>query len=342
MRKATRLLSATRLLTVVRSPLTGRRTPADRQRRHRPSLLLASAITATAVALAGCGSENDAPATATPSSGGGAFPVTVGSVTLEQRPERIVSLSPTATEMLFAIGAGPQVVAVDDNSNYPPEAPKTDLSGFNPNAEAVAAKNPDLVVLDTDTNKIVEQLTRLKIPVFRIPAAVTLDDSYRQITDLGALTGHPDEAADLTRRMKDDIAKLVQSVPKRAEKLTYYYELDQTYYTVTSKTFIGSLFTMVGLENVADPVDPDGAKGGYPQLSQEALIKADPDMIFLADVKCCQQNAQTVAARSGWGSITAVKNKQIIELDDDVASRWGPRVVDLVRAIVDAVARVPA
>lgn len=341
MREATRLLPATRLFPTFRPSLTTRRAPAGQPRR-RPRLLLAAALTATAVALAACGGEDKAPTTATPSGSGDTFPVTVGSLTLEQRPERIVSLSPTATEMLFAIGAGAQVTAVDDNSNYPPEAPKTDLSGFNPNAEAVAAKNPDLVVLDTDTNKIVEQLTRLKIPVYRIPAAVTLDDSYRQITDLGALTGHPDEAADVTRRMKDEIAKLVQDVPQRADKLTYYYELDQTYYTVTSKTFIGSLFAMVGLENIADPVDPDGSKGGYPQLSQEALIKSDPDLIFLADVKCCQQNARTVAARSGWASITAVKNNQIIELDDDIASRWGPRVVDLVRAIVDAVVKVPA
>lgn len=308
---------------------------------RRPVRLL-PAFLALALALTGCGGTADEPPAAAPGGNDATFPVTVGPLTLDQRPERIVVLSPTATEMLFAIGAGAQVTAADDNSNFPAEAPKSDLSGFNPNAEAIAAKNPDLVVLTTDTNKIVDQLTRLKIPVHQIPAAVTLDDTYRQITDLGTLTGHPDEAADVTARMKDEIAKLVADVPQRGDKLSYYYELDPTYYTVTSKTFVGSLFALVGLENVADPSDADGGKGGYPQLSQEALIKADPDLIFLADTRCCQQNAATVAARSGWATITAVKNKQVVELDDDIASRWGPRVVDLVRAIVDAVAKVPA
>jgi iron complex transport system substrate-binding protein len=96
------------------------------------------------------------------------------------------------------------------------------------------------------------------------------------------------------------------------------------------------------MENVADPADADGAKGGYPQLSQEVLVKANPDLIFLADTKCCKQSPETVKARSGWAGITAVKNNQVVALDDDIASRWGPRAVELVRAIVDAVAKVPA
>jgi len=299
---------------------------------------------AAAIAMSACASDDaDEPG------GGGAtesavasYPVTVGSLTLDKRPEKIVSLSPSATEMLFAIGAGQQVTAADDNSNYPPEAPKSELSGFQPNAEAIAAKAPDLVVLSNDTNKVVDQLTTLKIPVYLAASAVTLDDTYKQLSDLGALTGHATEAADTVRRMKDDIAKLVKDVPQRATKLTYYYELDPTLYSVTSKTFIGALFAQAGLENVADPSDADGKKGGYPQLSAEALVKSDPDLIFLADTKCCQQSLATVKARTGWAGITAVKNGSVIQLDDDIASRWGPRVVDLVRAITEAVAKVPA
>jgi iron complex transport system substrate-binding protein len=312
--------------------------------RRTPAVFVA-ALAAAALALGACaGSATDNP-TGSPSAspgGGATFPVTVGAVTLDKRPEKIVALSPTATEMLFAIGAGPQVAAVDTNSNYPTEAPKSDLSGFTPNAEAIAAKSPDLVVLSNDTNKIVDQLTKLKIPVYLSSAAKTLDDSYRQLTDLGKLTGHADEAADVTQRMRNDIGKLVKDLPQRSKKLTYYYELDPSYYSVTSKTFIGSLFTLVGLENVADQADADGSKGGYPQLSAEALIKANPDFVFLADTKCCKQNADTVKARNGWGGLTAVKNNQVVPLDDDVASRWGPRVVDLVRAIVDTTAKVPA
>ncbi|HET6533499.1 MAG TPA: ABC transporter substrate-binding protein [Actinoplanes sp.] len=304
--------------------------------------VLTAVVAAAALLTGGCASDDAGSAgTPAPSGSGAAYPVTVGSVTLTERPERIVSLGPTPTEMLFAIGAGPQVVAVDDQSNYPPGAPKSELSGFKPNAEAVAAKNPDLVVLSDDLNKIVDQLTALKIPAFVTPSAKSLDETYAQIGQLGTLTGHPDEAADLTTRMRADIDKIVQDVPKRATPLTYYYELDPTLYSVTSKTFIGSIFARLGLQNVADAADADGSKGGYPQLSQEALVQADPDMIFLADSKCCAQSAATVRARTGWSQITAVRTGQIVALDDDIASRWGPRVVDLVRTAADAVAKVP-
>ncbi|MER7164616.1 ABC transporter substrate-binding protein [Micromonospora sp. NPDC000207] len=309
---------------------------------RRTPRIFAAVTAAVALALAGCAQNSDEPTTAPSPGNGSAYPVTVGELTLDARPERIVSLSATATEMLFAIGAGDQVTAVDDQSNHPAEAPKTDLSGFQPNAEAIAGKNPDLVVLSNDMNKIVDQLTTLKIPVFLAPAATTLDDSYQQITDLGTLTGNADGAADVTKRMRDDIAKLVADLPQRAEKLTYFHELGPELYSATSKTFIGSLYSQVGLENIADAADPDGKQGGYPQLSQEVIVQADPDFIFLADTKCCQQSAETVKERSGWSGLTAVKNNQIVALDDDVASRWGPRVVDLLRAIVDAVAKVPA
>ncbi|MEV0806399.1 ABC transporter substrate-binding protein [Micromonospora sp. NPDC050200] len=308
----------------------------------RTPRLLAATLAVAALTLGACAEKTSTDTPAAGSSPSATFPVTVGELTLEKRPEKIVSLSPSATEMLFAIGAGKQVTAVDDQSNYPPEAPKSELSGFQPNAEAIAAKTPDLVVLSNDTNKIVEQLTTLKIPVLLTPAAATLDDSYRQITDLGALTGHPDEAADITKRMKDDIAKLVKDLPQRSEKLTYFHEVGPELYTATSKTFIGSIYALAGLENIADPADADGKNGGYPQLSQEVIVKADPDFVFLADTKCCQQTPETVKARSGWAGLTAVKNNQVIVLDDDIASRWGPRVVDQVRAIVDAVAKVPA
>lgn len=291
------------------------------------------------VAALGACATND-PATPTPSSAAAAYPVTVGSVTLPAQPVKIISLSPTTTEMLFAIGAGGQVVAVDDNSNFPANAPKTELSGFQPNAEAVAAKSPDLVVLSTDANNVVAQLTTLKIPVYVAPAAVTLDDTYKQLAELGELTGHKAEAAALSQRMKDDIAKLVKDLPKRATPLSYYYELDPTLYSVTSKTFIGSLFELAGLKNVADAADTKGS--GYPQLTAESLVKSNPDLIFLADTKCCQQNLDTVKARAGWAGMTSVSKGQVIALDDDIASRWGPRVVDLIRAIVDAANKVPA
>ncbi len=303
-------------------------------RRRTPLLLMV-------LALAGCASQPGGSPAPSASPTAAAFPASAGGVTLAQRPMHIVSLSPTATEMLFAIGAGGQVGAVDDQSNYPPEAPRSALSGFKPNAEAIAAKSPDLVVLSFDTNNVVSQLTALKIPVYKALAAKTIDDSYTQINNLGKLTGHVSEAADVVKRMRDDIAKITKDIKPRAKKLTYYHELGTDYYSVTSKTFIGSVYALVGLDNIADPADASGAAGGYPQLTGESIIKANPDLIFLADTKCCKQNADTIKARAGWADLNAVKNKGVVELDDDIASRWGPRIVDLLRKVADAVAAIP-
>ncbi|HLL64768.1 MAG TPA: ABC transporter substrate-binding protein [Micromonosporaceae bacterium] len=306
--------------------------------RPRFPALLAAALS-VAVALTGCAAKDGSSSSpeADVSLESATYPVTVGSVTLAKQPVKIVSLSPSATEMLFAIGAGAQVTAVDDNSTFPENAPRTDLSGYQPNAEAVAAKSPDLVVLATDSNKIVDQLTALKVPVYVAPAAKTLDDTYAQIAGLGKLTGHEAEATQVTEQMKSEITEITGTVKKPARTLTFYHELGPEFYSATSKTFIGSVYGLVGLENIADAADPTGAQGGYPQLSAEAIVKANPDLIFLADTKCCKQSAASVQARPGWSGLTAVKNSQVIELDDDVASRWGPRVVELLRTVSGAV-----
>src|SRR4051794_27663718 len=162
-----------------------RRSPAS-IRQEDPPMRKPIALLAAALVLAGCGGQD----TATPQAPAASESFTAGGLTLDKRPEKIVSLSPTATETLYAIGAGSQVTAVDDQSNFPADAPKTDLSGFKPNAEAIAAKQPDLVIIANDIDKIKDQLTTLKIPVYLAAAAKTLPEAYQQFTDLGALTGH--------------------------------------------------------------------------------------------------------------------------------------------------------
>ena len=255
-------------------------------------------------------------------------------------PRRIVSLSPSATEDLYVIGAGSQVVAVDSDSNYPADAPKTALSAYKPNVEAIAKFRPDLVVISNDTDKLKAQLTALKIPVLMEPAAQSLDDAYQQIRNLGEKTGHADKAATVVSAMRSKIAALVATVPTRRKPLTYFHELDNTLYTVTSKTFIGQIYKLAGFEDVADTAGAGG--GDYPQLSAEFLVKSNPDLVFLADTKCCGQNASTFAARPGFGAMTAVKDKHIVRLDDDIASRWGPRVVDLLEQAITAGKAIPA
>jgi len=293
------------------------------------------ALVATLVLLAACGSDDPTETVEDEST------TTTSSVAEAPAPERIVSMSATSTEMLFAIGAGEQVVAVDDQSNFPADAPITDLSAYEPNVEAISTYEPDLVVL-SDGGELQASLEQIGIDVLVAPAAVTLDDTYDQLQELGEVTGHADEAAEVVDAIKTDIKDLVESVPERATPLSFYHELDSTLYSVTSETFIGQLYGLAGLENVADPADADGQSGGYPQLSAEFLVQADPDLVFLADTKCCQQDADTFAARPGFAGLSAVANDQVINLDDDIASRWGPRVVDLLRTIIEAVQAVPA
>ena len=269
------------------------------------------------------------------------YPVTVGDLTLESQPMRIVSLSPSATEMLYAIGAGAQVVAVDDYSNYPAEAAAlgTMLSGFEPNVEAIAGFTPDLVVIAYDPSNLVEQLNALSIPVFIASAAVSIDNVYEQIEQLGVLTGHAAESLQLSSQLQADIQAAVAGITMPTEPLSYYHELDNTLYSVTSNTFIGQVYALFGLRNIADNVE---AGNDYPQLSAEVIVSADPDLIFLADTKCCNETAETVAARDGWGGLKAVTNNRVIELDDDIPSRWGPRLIEFVNAIRDALALVSA
>jgi iron complex transport system substrate-binding protein len=300
-----------------------------------------------AVLVAGCtDSDDDNLTTDDKQSQTGSFPVTIaaanGSVTVSKRPTRIVSLSPTATEMVFAVGAGKQVVAVDDQSNYPADAPHTDLSGFEPNVEAIAGRRPDLVLVANDTGSVVAGLQALDIPVLLLPAAVKLDDTYTQLEQVGAATGHVGDAAEVVAQMQDDIEEIAKDVKGAATGLTYYHELDDTLFTVTSKTFIGAVYGLVGLENVADAADKDGS--GYPQLSAEYLVQQDPDLIFLADTKCCGQSAETLAQRPGFADLKALGDGGVgvVELDDDIASRWGPRVVDFLRLVAQAVERVEA
>ena len=299
------------------------------------------ALALVALLAAACGDENAqgdgtaAGATTEQPAVDAGFPVTVGSgehaVEIAAPPERIVSLSPTATEMLFAIGAGDLVVAADEYSYYPEEAPTTDLSGFTPNVEAIASYQPDLVVAESDPGDLESSLAEIGVPTLIHPAAATLDDTYTQIEQLGAATGHVGEAAELVAQMRADIDAVVASLPRRDEPLTYYHELDVTYFSVSSDTFIGQLYGLLGMRSIAD--EAGDQSGGYPQLSPEFIIEADPDVILLADAMCCGVDASQVADRPGWEQLSAVQAGRIISLDEDVASRWGPRVVEFLETL---------
>jgi iron complex transport system substrate-binding protein len=278
---------------------------------------------------------------ATPSRASGTFPITVtaanGSVHLTKQPGAILSLSPTATEMLYAIGAGPQVKGVDSDSNYPPQAPKTKLSGFTPNVEAIAAEKPDLVVVSNDAETLTKRLSAFHIPVLSLPAPASIGSVYAEFDQLGQATGHEQQAKNEVGKLRAQIRKIVAAAPRHSKPISYYYELDQTFYSVTSDTFIGKLLGLLGMKSIADSAKGAAAAGGYPQLSPEYVVKSNPDFIILADTVCCHQTPATVASRPGWGGMTAVKSKHVIMLNDDIASRWGPRVVNLLRTVLTAI-----
>lgn len=294
--------------------------------------------------VAGCASHAPAGPASTGSNAGSAFPVTVvvpggnTPVTIATQPKRIVSLDASDTQILFRIGAGKQVVAVDKDSDYP-GAPVTSIDATNPNVEAIAGYNPDLVVTAYNDNNVVSGLQKLKIPVLLVNAPANVNGAYGLWSELGKATGHQSEADSLVSKTKQDIAATVAKAPTPATPITYYYELDPTYYTATSHTFIGSLLAQFHLTNIGDPADSASA-GGYPQLSQEAIFQANPAVIFLADSgKDGGQSTQSVAARPGWATLSAVQRGNVFVLDGDQASEWGPNIDTLMQTVAADLAK---
>lgn len=330
------------------SPSASGPRPGSRSR-SRSLLAGAAALVVSALALTGCASDGEEARGGADSGGEGNFPVSVATgpagsgqeLTLDERPERIVSLSPTATESLFAIDADDQVVAVDEYSYYPAEAPVDEgLSGYRTSVEAVLAHDPDLVVIAMEEDSLLQGMAAVDVPVLFMPPAANLDDAYAQIETLGAATGNVGGAAEVVRDMSREIGEAVQSVPAeiRDAGLSYYHEVSSDHYSITDDTFLGTVYGQFGLESIAT------GDAEYPQLNAEAIVGANPDLIFLANSTSESMTAEDVAARPGWSEITAVKEGRIEALDEDLASRWGPRLPEFVRSIAAVLsdAGVPA
>lgn len=315
--------------------------------------IAALATLATAVTLAACtSSSSGSSASSSPaasgqatsaSTAGAAFPVTIktssGPVTIKSEPARIVSLSATATEDLYAVGAGKQVVAVDKSSNYPPGVPKTSLDGVTPNVEAIAGYNPSLVLTYADANGVVAGLKKLGVPVLVEPAATSLAGAYAEIEQIGQATGHAAQAQSVVTSMQGQIAADLKQAGTTHSDLSYFWEVSANpYYSATSTTIFGQIVGMFGLKDIADAV-AKASDAGYPELTEEYIVASKPQIIFLTDNDPGDggQTSAVVARRPGWSAIPAVKNHEIVPLDDDVAARWGPRLPQLVAAIAAAV-----
>jgi iron complex transport system substrate-binding protein len=256
-------------------------------------------------------------------------------VTLGGPAQRVVSLAPSNTEILFAIGAGDQVVGRDQASDFPEEAKTvTDIgSTFDDlNAELIVSLNPDLVLAAEINNpEQVQQLEDLGLTVYYLKNPLTLEGMYENLQIVAQLTGHREEAAALVESLKERVAAVDEKIAPLSSRFSVFYELDATDpakpYTAGKGTFITQLIERAGGYNIAADLD------GYPQLSLEQVVEADPAFIILGDARY-GITPESIAERPGWGNLSAVKNGNVLPFNDDLVSRPGPRLVDALEELV--------
>lgn len=313
-------------------------TPRQWQLHPRAVSLVVASLCAIALAC----SDNEAPtstaATAAAQAGGvaAAFPRTItdssgAAVTIAAQPQRIVSLSPGATEILYAIGAGARVIATDRFSDYPAAAkalPKLEYS--QPSAEAAVALAPQLVIMTTRQREQVQQFRDLKLTVLYIEEGESIDAVYRTITLFGEITGETPAAAQLVSSMRARIERVTAAVADVRQGPRVFYELSADLYTVAPATFIGGMLSALKAQNVAA-----GATSPFPQLTAEAVLGADPEVVILSDA-AYGESLQTVGARPGWAAVSAVKNRRVYPIDADIVNRPGPRIAEGMEALARA------
>ncbi len=277
-------------------------------------------ISLLAVALAGCAPA--APAAMTDGLG--------REVKLSAVPQRIVSLAPSNTEILFAVGAGGQVVGRDDFSDYPEAAKALPAAGGsmgNYNYETIVSLKPDLVLMTgIHTPEQVKALEDLGITVYYLPNPVSLDDLFVNIETVGKLTGRSAEAEKLNAELRGRLKAVNDKLAGVTDKPSVFYELDGSEpskpWTAGGGTFLSQLISMAGGVNIGDQM-PEM----YGQMSLEALLVADPQVILLGDA-AYGVTPEQVAVRAGWEALTAVRSNRILTFDDNLVSRPGPRLIE--------------
>ena len=245
-------------------------------------------------------------------------------------PKRIISLSPSITEILFEIGSGNQVIAVDNLSNYPNEAPISDISAYDPNVEAISLLNPDLVILSYNIKNLNTALKKIGIETIYLPAPLNFEDILDQIDYLGLKTGNEDKAKNLISNMKVRM-KTLQKLRENEKATKIYHEIDPNYYSPSKFSFIGDIYQKLNYKNVANKADISNL--GYPKLSPELIISENPDLIVLPGKD--NKYVEKVKLRPGWGYIEAVKKNNFLLTNNDIASRWGPRILNFASILVE-------
>jgi len=252
-------------------------------------------------------------------------------VTLAGPAKHVVSLAPSNTEILYALGAGAAVAGRDDYSDFPPEATQVPSIGNeypHVNAEAIVALHPDLVLAAGVTSSDdVAALAKLGLTVYATGIDGSLNDIYHDIENLGALVGKTDAAKTLVASMRARVDAVKTKAATVSTHPIVFYELDATDpakpWTAGPGSFVDQLLTLAGGTNAGNI-----AKDQYAQLSLEQLVSQNPDIIVLGSANFGGQTPELVAARPGWQDIKAVKNHAVYTFDDNLVSRPGPRVVD--------------
>jgi len=248
-------------------------------------------------------------------------------VELDAPPAKIVSLSAAHVEVLFAIGAGDQLVAGDLFSDCPAAAAELEhLDSFTPSVEAITALEPDLVLVFYDPGGLRDSLEGAGVDVFMLNSPESVTNVLDQMDLLGQVTGHPKEAGDYVAGMNDRIDEIIAGLPEAAPP-TVFHEVDNTLYSAGPGSFVGDLYDILETLNIAEETGEP-----FPQMSNEAVIAAAPEVIILADEEA-GENAETVSARPGWDSIPAVQNGRIHPVDPDIVSRPGPRLIEALETL---------
>lgn len=248
-------------------------------------------------------------------------------VTVEKEPKRIVSLAPSNTEILFALGLGGKVVGVTNYCDYPEEAKsKEKIGGFSdPNLEKIISLKPDLVLATDMHQKPVEQLEKLNIPVV-ILAPKNIPDMLKSIEIIGRISGKEAESLRLVETLKNRI-KTVENktagIPQDKRPKIYYEVWPEPFTTAGPGTFVNDIIEKAGGENISGD-----AEKAYPQYSQEMIISKNPDIIIFSHHGSSKQTIEDILKRPGWENINAVKNNKVFYVDENIVQRATPRLVD--------------
>ncbi|MCH7809067.1 MAG: ABC transporter substrate-binding protein [Chloroflexi bacterium] len=305
--------------------------------------VLAGIIIAVLVFAAACG-DDDAGGDATPTQTQeftaaptevSAYPLTIiddagVELTFEESPDSIVALAPSFVEVLFAVGAGDAIVAADENTDYPPEAESIQkISGFSPSVEGIVSYEPDLVLIFFDPGDLQSSLISLGVPVMFLATPSTVDGVYDQIEIIGEVTGHSDEAVDIVSDMKSDIAAIVARLDDVDAGPSVFHEYDAMLFTAGPGSFPDEVYGLLKAPNIAEATGE-----AFPQMSTEAIIAAEPEVIVLADADF-GESFETVSGRPGWGAIPAVQNERVYEVPAALLSRATRRLVDDIQLLFE-------